>query len=66
MTFMRTLRALVLGETWVLPLGVAGIGGAALGLDSLGIASWPDAGGPALLAAVVALLALSVGTSARR
>jgi hypothetical protein len=66
MTFLRTLRKLVLGETWVLPLGVASIAGAALAIDQLGSNTWHDAGGIVMVAAVVALLAASVAVSARR
>ena len=66
MTFLRTLRKLVLGETWVLPLGVAAIAGAALAIDAIGSDAWQDAGGLAVLVAVAGLLVASVATSARR
>ena len=60
MTFLRTLRKLVLGETWVLPIGVA------LAVGTAGVLRvlagdhgwWRESGGFVLLALVlVALLA---------
>jgi hypothetical protein len=58
---LRTLRKLLLGETWLLPLGVAALL-LVLGLvvkPALG-ASWGDAGGPLMLAGAVVLLTASV------
>ena len=63
---MRTLRKLVLGETWALPLGLAVVVGCAFVLRELAPAAWRDAGGFALLAGVGAVLVLSVESSARR
>jgi hypothetical protein len=54
---MRTLKKLVLGETWVLPLGIAvvlAVGG--LIVRPLAPAFWHDAGGFLLLAGVLAVL----------
>jgi hypothetical protein len=69
MTFLRTLRKLVLGETWVLPIGVALAVGAAGLLRALAgdHGWWRDAGGFVLLALVlVALLAAARGPTSRR
>lgn len=61
---MRTLRKLVLGETWTLPVGVAlAVGGGAI-VAELAPSAWHDAGGPALLVAAVAVLLASVRGSA--
>jgi hypothetical protein len=53
---VRALRKLVLGETWVLPIGVA---------LAVGAAWWHDAGGVILAILVLAALAYSVFSSAR-
>ena len=69
MTFLRTLRKLVLGETWVLPIGVAlAVGGAAVLRALAGDHGWwRDAGGFVLLALVLAaLLAAARGPTSRR
>jgi membrane protein implicated in regulation of membrane protease activity len=54
---MRTLRKLILGETWTLPVGIALAVGVAALLDAAAgsAAWWHDAGGFILLA----LLALA-------
>jgi hypothetical protein len=64
MSFLRALRKLVLGETWLLPIG--------LGLVVAGSAlwrsvsdGWPDFGGFGLLAGVSVVLVLSVAVTAR-
>jgi hypothetical protein len=58
MTLLRTLRKLVLGETWVLPIGVALAVGAAGVLRALAgdHGWWHDAGGFVLLGLVAAAL----------
>jgi hypothetical protein len=64
---MRTLKTLVLGETWVLPLGIAAV--LALGglvLRPLAPALWHDAGGFVLLAGVLSVLVFSVARTATR
>ncbi|MCW3012597.1 MAG: hypothetical protein JWO90_3001 [Solirubrobacterales bacterium] len=66
MSFLRTLRMLVLGETWVLPLGVLVVVLAGLGLRALDAALWREAGGPLLLAAVVVVLLAGVARTSRR
>jgi hypothetical protein len=57
-TFMQTLRKLVLGETWVLPIGVAlAVGGAAVLRSLAGDHGWwREGGGFVLLGLVVAAL----------
>jgi hypothetical protein len=66
MSPLRTLKKLVLGETWVLPLGVAALvvlGGLVL-RPVLGDA-WDRAGGFVLLAGVLAVLVAGVALSGR-
>jgi hypothetical protein len=64
MSTLRAIKKLVLGETWILPAGVAGILAAGGLLKPL--AAWSDFGGALLLAGAVAVLATSVMRSARR
>ena len=61
--FLRTLRKLVLGETWAVPIGVAlAVGVAALLRVLAGDEGWwRDAGGFVLLAMVLAALLAAVG-----
>ena len=67
MSVLRELRKLVLGETWVLPLGVAGLLAAALLLRAVAPDLWEDAGGFLMLGGVVGLLAVvSAGSAAKR
>jgi hypothetical protein len=65
MSVLRTLRKLVLGETWILPVGLAGVLAGALALRSVLAGGWEHLGGFALLAGIVAVLVLSVASSAR-
>ena len=60
---IATLRKLVLGETWVLPIGVGVAVGGAGALSALAgdAAWWRDAGGFVLLGLVVAALLVAVG-----
>jgi hypothetical protein len=60
---MRTLRKLVLGETWTLPIGVAvAVAGAGVLRALAGDASWwRDGGGFVLLALVLCALLVAVG-----
>ena len=64
---IRTLRKLVLGETWSLPIGVAvAVGAAALLHAAAGHAAWwRDGGGFVLLALVVGALLVAVGRPTR-
>jgi hypothetical protein len=64
---LRTLKKLVLGETWVLPVGVAVVvGTAALLLRPLAATAWHEFGGLILLAGVLGLLVISVARGASR
>jgi hypothetical protein len=68
-TLLRTVRKLVLGETWVLPIGVALAVGAAGVLRALAgdHGWWRDAGGFVLLGLVlVALLVAARAPTSRR
>jgi hypothetical protein len=65
MSFLRALRGLVLGETWALPLGVAVVVATGAVLAGLTPSAWHDAGGPVLLAGVVAVLLACVSRGAR-
>jgi hypothetical protein len=60
MSFLRTLRKLIFGETWFLPAGVAAAVAAALVVRHLTGDEWRDIGGFVLLAGVIVALTLSV------
>jgi hypothetical protein len=67
MSVLRTLRKLILGETWVLPLGIATVVLiAALVARPILDDTWRRAGGFLLLAGVAGVLVLSVSVSAGR
>jgi hypothetical protein len=58
---LRSLRKLVLGETWTIPAGVAGaLAAAVLARAALGTEAWASAGGFILAALVIATLLLSL------
>jgi branched-subunit amino acid transport protein len=65
MSLARTLKKLILGETWTLPLGIATVVlvAALVVRPLLGHDAWRHAGGYVLLAGIVAVLLLSVSTS---
>jgi len=65
-TTLRTLKKLLLGETWILPIGVAVTVAAGAGLRALAGGAWQHVGGPIMLGGVLAVLAASVETSVRR
>ena len=67
MTLLRTLRKVVLGETWTLPLGLAAVVllSALAVRPLLGHAAWRHAGGFVLLAGVAVVLIVSVARSSR-
>jgi hypothetical protein len=64
MRTLRTLKKLLLGETWVLPIGLASTLAAGGLLHPA--TDWPRLGGFTLLAAVLLILLASVNRSARR
>ena len=66
MTTLRTLKKLLLGETWILPIGVATTLGAGAALHALATGAWQHAGGLFLLAGALTALVASVAASARR
>jgi hypothetical protein len=65
-TFLRTLKTLVLGETWLLPVGiVAVVLLTSLVARPLLADAWTDLGGFVLLAGIGVVLAVSVSASGR-
>lgn len=66
MTTLRTLKRLLLGETWLLPAGIGIVVAAAGLLARPAIPAWPHLGGFVLLAGVLAVLVASVARAARR
>ncbi len=64
-SFARTLRLLVFGETWILPLGLLASLLVNVALRELTPGLWRHAGGFVLLAEVIVLLACSVARGAR-
>jgi hypothetical protein len=66
MRILRQLRKMVLGETWLLPLGVAAVVlGGALIVRPLLSGAWEHAGGFVILAGIAVVLLVSVAASAR-
>ena len=67
MTLLRTLRKLVLGETWALPAGVAlAVSAAAVAREVSGAGGWfAEAGGWLLLALLALAFAVAVLRSGR-
>jgi hypothetical protein len=67
-TLLRTLRKLVLGETWALPLAVVvAVGATAAARELAGLGGWfEDAGGWLLLGLLVLGFAGAVLRSGRR
>jgi hypothetical protein len=65
--FLRTLRKLVLGETWALPLGVAlAVAAAAVVREIAGPDGWwRDGGGWLLFGLLVAAFAVSLARTGR-
>jgi hypothetical protein len=61
MSFLRTLKKLILGETWILPCGI----GILLGASALIENAWPDLAGPVLLVGVLLVLVVSVAWTTR-
>jgi hypothetical protein len=66
MTTLRTLKKLLLGETWLLPAGIAAVVAcAALVIRPVAAGAWPHLAGFLILAGVVAVLVASVARAAR-
>jgi hypothetical protein len=66
MSTLRALKKLVLGETWLLPAGLAAVVAAAgLLVKPLVDGAWQHAGGFVLLAGVLAVLLASVARAGR-
>jgi hypothetical protein len=66
MSTLRALKKLLLGETWLLPLGVAVVMAAAgLLVRPLAASAWEHLGGFILLAGVLFILIASVARAAR-
>jgi hypothetical protein len=67
MSTLRTLKKLLLGETWFLPIGIALVVAAGgLLVRPLDHGVWRHVGGFVLLAGVLAVLLASVWRTARR
>lgn len=66
MSFLRGLRLMLFGETWMMPIGVLALllAGTVLRTSAPGL--WRDAGGFVLLGGVIAVLASSVARGSRR
>jgi hypothetical protein len=64
-SFLITLRKLLFGETWVLPVGLAAVVCGCLVVRHLLGEGWDQTGGFVLLAGVAVVLVLSVATSGR-
>ena len=66
MSTLRTLKTLILGETWILPIGLAiTLAAGGLVIRSVANSDWRHLGGFLLLAGVLAVLFASVNRSAR-
>lgn len=67
MNTLRILKKLLLGETWLLPLGIAAvIAAAALVIRPFAPAQWEHLGGFVLLSGVLGVLVVSVARVARQ
>jgi hypothetical protein len=64
-SWLRDLRKLVLGETLLIPLGVALLVAAGVVADHTAGEWWDDIAGPVLVAGVVAVVLVAVGRGAR-
>ena len=65
MSTLRTLKKLLLGETWLLPLGIAAVVAAGVLVRPLAAHAWEHLGGFMLLTGVLAVLLASVARTAR-
>jgi hypothetical protein len=67
MSTLRTLKKLILGETWLLPLGIAVVVGCgALLVRPLAATAWDGLGGFLLLSGVLIVLVISVARGTRK
>ena len=66
MKTLRTLKKLLLGETWLLPVGLATVLAAAVLIRPLSHSVWTQMGGFILLVGVLVVLLASVARTARR
>ena len=62
---MSSLRTLLLGETWALPLGITALAALSIAAHHAGLHWWPHAAGPLLLAGAIALVLATVWRTAR-
>lgn len=65
MTFLSTLKKLLFGETWLLPMGLLLAVAVTLAFRELLGGEWDHVGGFVLLAGVLAVVVASVGRSAK-
>jgi hypothetical protein len=65
-TTLRAIKQLLLGETWILPIGLAITLAAGGMLHAIDTKDWPHFGGFILLGGVLLILLASVNRSARR
>ena len=67
MAVLRSLRSLILGETWTIPIGVAAaVLIATLLRSAISDQLWDELGGFALAAMVATTLVVSISRSSRR
>ena len=67
MSTLHAFKKLILGETWILPIGLATtLAAGGLLLRPLAHSDWPHLGGFLLLTGVLVVLVASVNHSARR
>jgi hypothetical protein len=65
MSTLRTIKKLLLGETWLLPAGIAATLAAGELLRRVAPEAWRQIGGPILLAGVLIVLVTSVRRTSR-
>jgi hypothetical protein len=65
MTTVRALKKLILGETWIVPLGLLAILVAGALIHHLASHAWTQLGGLALAPGVLIVFCLSVSRTAR-
>jgi hypothetical protein len=65
MTTLRALKKLILGETWIVPLGLLAILVAGALIHHVASHAWTELGGLALVPGVLSIFCLSVLRTAR-